>query len=245
MKGIVLAAGQGKRLLSEEFNMPKVLRRANNVPLLRYVLNKIDFLKPSDITIVVGYMKEKVIEEISDGYVYAVQKEQLGTGHAVASAKEEFKDYDGDVIVLYGDMPLLKKETYQNLIDAHKKEGGECTILACITNKKLPYGRIIKNEKGYCIDIVEEKDCTPEQKEIKELNIGVYVFNSKTLFAKLGELKNDNSQGEYYLTDVAKILAKENIKVNVFSVYDETEIVGVNTAEELDFVEKALLSGKY
>lgn len=243
MKAIVLAAGKGKRLMSEQFNLPKVLRKASGKSLLSFVLSKIDFLEPKDTIIVVGYMKEKVIEEIGNAYIYAVQEEQLGTGHAVAMAKDELKDYDGDVLVLYGDMPILKKATYESMLAEHKAKSNICTILTCVTNNPLPYGRIVKNEDGIVTDIVEDKDCNEEQKAITELNVGVYVFDSKSLFNVLSSLKNNNSQGEYYLTDAPKLLATMGKKVGAYPIYDETEIVGVNTLEDLEFVEKALNQG--
>ena len=243
MKSIVLAAGKGKRLMSEQFNLPKVLRRANGKSLLSYVLSKTDFIKPEDTIIVVGYMKEKVIEEMGSSYIFATQEQQLGTGHAVASAKDALTQYDGDVLVLYGDMPILKKETYENMIKEHKEKANICTVLTCVTKNPLPYGRIVKNVEGNITDIVEDKDCNEEQKKINELNVGVYVFDSKTLFSVLSSLKNNNSQGEYYLTDAPKLIAALGKQVRPFAIYDETEIVGVNTLEDLEFVENALNNG--
>lgn len=239
MKAIVLAAGKGKRLQSEKFNQPKVLRCAKGRPLLAYVLDNVDFIAPEDTTIVVGYKKEMVYEAISSDYGFAVQEEQLGTGHAVASAADQLADYDGDVLVLYGDMPMLKKETYQALVEKHKAENATCTILTAVTESPLAYGRIIR-EDGRIVDIVEEKDCTPEQFIIKERNVGVYVFDSKTLFENLKLLKNDNAQGEYYLTDVPKLLISAGKTVTAHVIGDTCEIYGVNTLEDLDFCEKNL-----
>lgn len=243
MKAVVLAAGKGKRLMSEQFNLPKVLRKANGRSLLSYVLENITFIEKENTIIVAGYMREKVVEEIGNAYKYAVQEEQLGTGHAVAMARDYFYDYDGDVLVLYGDMPLIKKDTYINMINEHKSRGNICTILTCVSEQNLPYGRIIKDDIGNVTDIIEEKDCTPEQKAIKELNVGVYVFNAKFLFSELSNLKNNNVQGEYYLTGVPKLLAAKGERVGSFPVYNETEITGVNTPEDLEFVENALKNG--
>lgn len=239
MKAIILAAGKGKRLLSETMNMPKVLRRAAGKPLISHVLGNIDFIKDEDITIVAGYKREMVVEHLGEKYTYAIQEEQKGTGHAVMMAKDLFKDYDGDVLILYGDMPLLKKDTYQNLIKAHIDSGADCTVLTATTEEKLPYGRIIR-ENGEFLDVVEDKDCTPEQKDIKEVNVGVYVFKSKVLFDNLDNLKNNNAQGEYYLTDVPKILIGKGKKIASHTTFDATEIKGVNTPEDLDFCEKFL-----
>ena len=239
MKAIVLAAGKGKRLQSEKFNAPKVLREANGRALLSYVLENINFIPEDDTVIVVGYMREMVVEKTKGAYKFATQEEQLGTGHAVASAKDFFKDYDGSVLVLYGDMPMLKKETYANMVKQHVESGADCTILTAITDSPLAYGRIIR-ENGKIVDIVEQKDCTPEQLNIKELNVGVYVFDSKSLFNNLSKLKNDNAQGEYYLTDVPKLLIAESKKVEAYTIGDTCEIYGVNTLEDLEFCEKNL-----
>ncbi|MFA7636886.1 MAG: sugar phosphate nucleotidyltransferase [Monoglobales bacterium] len=239
MKAIILAAGKGKRLLSETMNMPKVLRLAAGKPLIGHVLDNIDFIDPKDIVIVAGYKREMVFETLGDKYTYAVQDEQKGTGHAVMMAKEAFKGYNGDVIILYGDMPLFKKETYKKLVEVHKETGADCTILTGITDDRLAYGRIIR-VNGEVSDIVEDKDCTPEQKEIKELNVGVYVFKSDVLFNNLDKIKNNNAQGEYYLTDIPKILIGEGKKIASYTTNDGTEILGVNTPEDLELCEKIL-----
>ena len=242
MKAIILAAGKGKRLLSETMNMPKVLRLAAGKPLIGHVLSNIDFIDVSDIVIVAGYKREMVFETLGDKYTYAVQEEQKGTGHAVMMAKDAFEGYTGDVIILYGDMPLFKKETYKNLIKAHQDSGADCTILTAITDDKLAYGRIIR-ENGEVCDIVEDKDCSPEQKAIKELNVGVYVFKADALFSNLDKIKNNNAQGEYYLTDIPKILIGEGKKIASYSTTDSMEILGVNTPEDLELCEK-ILGGK-
>jgi len=239
MKAIVLAAGKGKRLQSEKFNAPKVLREAKGRALLSYVLDNINFIPQDDTVIVVGYMRDKVIENTPGAYKFATQEEQLGTGHAVASAKEYFYDYDGSILVLYGDMPMLKKETYANMVKQHQENGADCTILTAVTESPLAYGRIIR-ENGKIVNIVEQKDCTPEQFAIKELNVGVYVFDSKALFENLSKLKNDNAQGEYYLTDVPKLFIADGKKVEAYTIGDTCEIYGVNTIEDLEFCEKNL-----
>ncbi|MEG2571315.1 MAG: NTP transferase domain-containing protein, partial [Clostridia bacterium] len=200
MKAIVLAAGMGKRLMSEQSDLPKVMRSVKGRSLLDYVLTNIDFIPKCDTTIVVGYKKESVIAAISDEYRIAVQDKQLGTGHAVASAASEFDGYNGNVIVLYGDMPMLKRSTYEALIARHIETGADCTLLTAISESSLAYGRIVRDGGNIC-GIVEQKDCTPEQLAITELNVGVYVFKSALLFENLKKLKNNNAQGEYYLTD--------------------------------------------
>ncbi len=241
MKAIILAAGKGKRLHSEQFSAPKVLREANGKPLLRYVVNNLTFIPDKkDIVIVAGYKKEMVFDAFQDGYTFAVQDEQLGTGHAVNCAREALKDYDGPVLVCYGDMPMFKKETYENLVKVHEEAGNDCTILTGVSNRGLAYGRIIRDENGNFQCVVEDKDCNPEQKKINELNVGIYVFDSKKLFSCLGELKNSNAQGEYYLTDVPSIMMSKGYKIGTYTTHDDTEILGVNTPEELALCESLL-----
>ena len=240
MKAIILAAGKGKRLLSEKFNAPKVLREANGKPLLRYVVENLSFIDKKDIIIVAGYKKEMVFDAFQDGFTFAVQDEQLGTGHAVNCAKDAIGDYDGPVLVCYGDMPMFKKSTYENLIKLHNESGNDCTILTGITDRKLAYGRIVRDENGTFVGVVEDKDCTPEQKAINELNVGIYVFDAKKLFPCLTELKSNNAQGEYYLTDVPSIMISKGYKIGNYSTHDGNEILGVNTPEELALCESIL-----
>lgn len=241
MKAVILAAGKGKRLHSEQFSAPKVLREANGKPLLRYVVNNLSFIPDKkDIIIVAGYKKEMVFNAFNEGYTFAVQDEQLGTGHAVNCARETLKDYDGPVLVCYGDMPLFKKETYENLVKVHEEAGNDCTILTGVSDRGLAYGRIIRDENGSFKGVVEDRDCTPEQKKINELNVGIYVFDSKKLFSCLGELKNSNAQGEYYLTDVPTIMMSKGYKIGTYTTHDDTEILGVNTPEELALCESLL-----
>ncbi|MGI5985614.1 MAG: NTP transferase domain-containing protein [Oscillospiraceae bacterium] len=240
MKAVVLAAGKGTRLQTEGNTLPKVMRLAAGKPLLEHVLTSLDFIVPQDIVIVVGYKKECVIEAFP-GYIFAEQKEQLGTGHAVMSAFSQLEDYDGSLLVCCGDMPLIKQETYKALIDAHNSSDNVCTILSGTSDADLPYGRILRNENGDFYGVVEDKDATPEQKKIKELNSGVYVFDAKTLRGVLSELKKDNAQGEYYLTDAPVLLQKSGYKIGVCRRELGFEIIGVNTPEQLMKIEELLL----
>lgn len=242
MKAIVLGAGKGKRLQSEKFQLPKVLRQANGRGLIEYALDSIDFIDKKDTVIVVGYKKEAVIEALSNEYNFAVQDEQLGTGHAVNCAADYFKDYDGDVLIIYGDMPLFTKETFKKIIAHHEKENVACTVMTAFVDNPPAYGRIIRDDDGNLADVIETKDCNEEQLKITELNVGVYVFKSKLLFENLSELKNTNAQGEYYLTDIPKIFIKKGLKVSICPVDDNTEIYGVNTEEDLKYCEEQLLS---
>ena len=241
-KAIVLAAGKGTRLQTEGITLPKVMREACGKPLLHYVLQNLSFLPREDTVLVVGYHREDVLKVFGD-YPHAVQDPQLGTGHAVAVASEFFSGYDGPVLICYGDMPLLKRSTYESLLATHQKEGNVCTLLTGTCDWDLPYGRILRDEGGAFLGVVEDRDCTPEQKAIRELNVGVYVFDCRKLFDALGKLKNDNAQQEYYLTDVPAILRQEGGKVGACCACHDGELIGVNTVEQLKMVEEELRRG--
>ena len=162
LKAVVLAAGKGTRLQTDGSTLPKVMRLANGRPLLAHVLSALDFIAPADIVLVVGYKKECVLEAFGS-YPYAVQTQQLGTGHAVMAAFETLGDYDGDVLICCGDMPLIKKETYRALAEEHVRAGNDCTILTGTSSEDLPYGRVLRDANGDFCGVVEEKDATPEQ----------------------------------------------------------------------------------
>ena len=240
LKAVILAAGKGTRLQSEGNTLPKVMRLAAGKPLLAHVLTALDFIAPTDCVIVVGYQKESVMEAFS-GYSFAEQKEQLGTGHAVMAAFSQLEDYDGPLLVCCGDMPLIKRETYSELIEAHKASDNVCTILSGTSDIDLPYGRILRDADGVFCGMVEDKDASPKQKKLTELNSGVYVFDAKALCGVLSELKRDNSQGEYYLTDAPVLLQKNGYKIGVCRRELGYEIIGVNTPEQLKQIEELLL----
>lgn len=241
VKAVVLAAGKGKRLLSEQYDLPKVLREANGKPLLHYVLTALDFLPKEDTILVVGYMRDKVIARFPE-YPHAVQDPQNGTGHAVQCAKEYLKDFHGTVLVCCGDMPLVKKETYESLLREHQNNDCACTFLTGTSELDLPYGRIVRDENDAFVRVVEDQDCTPEQKMIPELNAGVYAFDCQELLACLKLLKNDNAQGELYLTDVPEFIRQRGGKIGLCCVDLGAQIIGVNTPEQLQTVEEYLRS---
>ena len=240
MKVIILAAGRGKRLGKITENDPKVMAQACDKPLIDHVIDSVSFVDHKDIHIVVGYKKESVMEHLGDEETYSVQDQQLGTGHAVRCAKEAFKDYDGDVLIAYGDMPLVRKESYLALIEEHKKNNSLCTLMLADVQPIPAWGRIIRDENGYFQKVVEDRDCTPEQKLISEVNMGVYVFNSKKLFSYLDNIKNSNAQNEYYLTDVPYEFLANNERVYTYTNTNTDEILGVNTPEDLAQVEEWL-----
>ena len=243
MKVIILAAGKGSRINKENDLMPKVLRRAKGETLISYVIKKLPAdVKQEDIYIVVGFMKEAVKEHLGDGYQYCVQTEQLGTGHAVSMCARELENYDGPVMVLYGDAPMFSQETYNGMAAAHEASGSAATIVVCDAPKDNlpPFGRIILDEAGQFTGIVEEKDCTPEQLGITILNVGAYVFDSRKLFSAIHDIRNDNAQGEYYLPDVAQILLSRGEKVDIYAIEDINESLGINTYEDLQLFEQLL-----
>ena len=239
VKAVVLAAGKGTRLQQEGITLPKVMRLAAGRPLLSYVLEALDFLPREDTVLVVGYQKEAVLAAYPD-YPAAEQAQQLGTGHAVQCAAGELAGFDGHVLVCCGDMPLMKRETYQSLVDTHLREGNLCTLLSGRSEEELPYGRIVRDGQGRFARIVEDKDCTPEEKAIRELNAGVYLFHAPELMACLSQLRCDNAQGEYYLTDVPALLLARGGKVGVCDSCTPVEMLGVNTPAQLAAVEKEL-----
>lgn len=246
LKAVILAAGQGKRLKSEETQMPKAMREAAGKPLLHYVLKSVDFIEDKkDTIIVVGYFKEMIMEAFPE-YTFVIQnifqdkKLGYGTGYAVKITKDLFNDYDGDVLVLMGDMPLVTRETLINLCGEHKKNNNDCTNLSYQINETLNLGRIIRDVNGNFCDIVENKDTTNEQKKIIEYNSGNAIFNSKKLFEQLDNLKNNNKSGEYYLTDIPRLFLENNYKVGVYKSNSANEIHGANSEEDLIFIEKIL-----
>ena len=238
-KAVVLAAGKGTRMMSETNNLPKVLRQACGKPLLHYVLKAIDFIPPENTVLVGGYMKEAVFAAFP-GYPQAVQEPQLGTGHAVMCAKEHLEGFDGTVLVCYGDMPLLKKEVYEGLLQHHAETGALCTMLSGTFKEYLPYGGVLRDENGDFLRIVEDRDCTEEQNAIRELNVGIYAFDCASLLEALSSLKNNNAQKEYYLTDVPAILRDQGKRVAVYTAALNEQIIGVNTPEQLEQTERFL-----
>lgn len=240
LKAVILAAGKGTRLQSEGNPLPKVMRIAAGKPLLAHVLKAVDFIPPEDCVIVVGYKKEAVMSEFPE-YVFAEQTQQLGTGHAVMAAFSQLSDYCGPLLVCCGDMPLIKRETYLALVNTHLSAGNSCTILSGTTQLDLPYGRILRDENGQFSGMVEDKDASAQQKQIKELNSGVYIFDAAALRDVLSELKSDNAQREYYLTDAPLLIKQKGLSVGVCCRELGYEIIGVNTPEQLNQTEELLL----
>ena len=233
MKAIVLAAGKGTRLLKEGDDFPKAMKPLCGRPLLAYVLDSLNFIDSKDISVVVGYRRDRITDYFH-GYNFVVQDLQLGTGHAVKVCAPSLADYDGPVLVTLGDMPMVRSETFRNMFDLHSRNGGACTILTVVTDIALPYGRIVRDAEGNFKCVVEQRDCTPEQRLINELNPSIYVFDCKALFAALEMLRSDNAQKEYYLTDVPAIMMAQGLKVTTCTIRDDVQVLGVNDEQDLE-----------
>ena len=245
MKAIILAAGRGTRLNSDKADLPKAMREVLNRPILEYVFDTLSFVDKKDLYVIVKYKKEKIQEAYPDLSYIEQGDDGYGTGYAVECAEEFFKDYDGELVVICGDTPLIKRETIENMIEMHRRENNACTILSCREEKKLALGRMIRDENGKLVSITEAKDCTPEQFEnVDEYNAATYIFNSKEMFESLKKVENSKVTNEKYLTDVPAILMAEGKNVNAYVSEDSNEILGVNSIEDLQIVEKVLTERK-
>ena len=237
---IILAAGKGTRMDSD---LPKVLHTIGNLPMITRVVRTAQTLQADRIIPVLGYRYELVQSALKDEPVECVlQLEQLGTAHAVLQCRDLLQNFKGNVLILYGDVPLTKVETLANLLEIHDREGTESTILSTDLPDPKGYGRIIRNKNDSLKKIVEEKDASDEERTVHEINSGIYVFNARTLFNLLPLVKNNNSQNEYYLPDVINLLIKKKDKVAIDKINNYFEIQGVNNIEQLDkvneFIEK-------
>lgn len=238
MRAIVLAAGRGTRLHSGE--LPKALYPICGRPILDFVLDLTrGWIKTEDTFLVVGYRREAVLESFP-GYPSVVQEQQKGTGHAVAVCREEFRDYDGSVIVLMGDMCMYRREVIRALCERHEASGADCTIMTAVNDDLPDWGKIARDAAGNFIGIREAKDCTPEQAKTSELFSGTMVFRSRPLFETLPLLSTENAQGEYYLTEVPEIMMKNGLRVEMFPIEDGDDIRGVNTPEDLEICARIL-----
>lgn len=247
LKSLILAAGKGTRMKSD---IPKVIHKVNGKAMLTKIINVLNSMKVEENVLILGYKKEEILTKLKEEIFtekeeisYVVQEEQLGTGHAIIQAKSHLENYTGDVIILCGDTPLLRKKTLENLYKIYQEEKADGIILTANFENPFGYGRILK-ENGKVVKIVEEKEANAEIKKIKEVNAGVYIFNSQLLVEALDKINNNNEKGEYYLTDVIEILACENKKIISYSLVDSLEILGVNSKVELALANKILRERK-
>ncbi|MBI2987870.1 MAG: bifunctional UDP-N-acetylglucosamine diphosphorylase/glucosamine-1-phosphate N-acetyltransferase GlmU [Deltaproteobacteria bacterium] len=235
---IILAAGEGKRMKS---SLPKVLHPLGGKPLLLHPLETARSLNPKRIAIVVGHGAEAVKEICGDdGVVWVLQEKQLGTGHAVGCTREIFRNFSGDLLILSGDVPLISKESLLGLLRHHREQDAELTLLTAVLNQPSGYGRILRDEKKELVGVVEERDAVSCEKEFKEVNAGIYAASPRFLYAALRELDSNNEQGEYYLPDIVGIARKSGKPVRTVRAGDAREILGINTREELAFMERTL-----
>lgn len=229
LASIVLAAGKGTRMKS---NLPKVLHQICGKPMVHYAINAAKMSGAEKIVLVIGHGAEEVQKYLGDRVVYALQSEQLGTGHAVQSALSAIsEDYD-TILVTYGDMPLLTEETLQKLLQTQAKNSGPLSMVTMISEDPKGFGRIMRGKDGSVVAIVEEVQCTPEQLSIQELNVGAYCFDAKWLWQALQRLPL-SPKGEYYLTDVIGIAVQDGLRVDALTVRDNQEALGINTRVHL------------
>ncbi len=239
---VILAAGKGTRMGG---NLPKVLVMLNNKPLILYTLEELEKINQlAKPIVVVGYGADKVKTILGDGYSYAYQEQQLGTANALAVAKKKVKAEN--ILVVYGDMPLISSASLKALIKEHFKKRSSISMLTAtapnflgIYNSLEHYGRIIRDSKKQISAIVEFKDASAHQKKIREVNPGIYMFNTKWLWGNLAKVKNQNAQKEYYLTDIAALAIADGKKIVSVPV-DPKEVLGVNSREDLEKAEKIL-----
>lgn len=239
---IILAAGHGKRMRSKQ---PKVLHPVAGRPMVYYVLNLVKALEVDRVLVVVGHHKEQVRnlleEEIQNKQIEVVVQDSLsGTGHAVMMARPFLADYHGTVMVLNGDHPLLRVETASALLKAHQDNGAAITMLTAHLENPEGYGRILRGPDDQVTGIVEERDATAQQRRITEINTGVYVAQADSLFRLLEEVKPDNAQGEYYLTDTVRLAVQKRFPVLAVTAEDFSEALGINTRADLARAEKII-----
>lgn len=234
IKSIILAAGKGTRMKSDT---PKVLHTIFDKTLVGYVIDAVNNTGLADENfVIVGHQAERVEEYINKNYDNAkcvLQSPQLGTGHAVSMALPYLKDFDGEVIILCGDTPLITSETIKEFVEAHRNLKSDITVMSAIFENPTNYGRIIRNSNNTLNSIVEEKDATLEQKAVKEINAGIYCLNWAKIKPAFSQLKTNNAQGEYYLTDIIKWGNEQNLSVNAYTLKDNEEIYGINSKSNL------------
>ena len=241
IKSIILAAGKGTRMKSD---IPKVLHTIFDKTLVGYVIDAVNNTGLADENfVIVGHQAERVEEYINKNYDNAkcvLQSPQLGTGHAVSMALPYLKDFDGEVIILCGDTPLITSETIKEFVEYHRENKSDLTVMSAIFENPTNYGRIIRNQDSSLNSIVEEKDATPEQKAVKEINAGIYCINWAKIKPAFNELTSNNAQGEYYLTDIIKWGNEKNLSVNAYTLKNNEEIFGINSKTHLAEATKML-----
>ncbi len=241
LKAVILAAG--KTALNGG-GKPLVLQSLGDSTVLHCVVQNALQLA-DDIYIVVGERQQDVRTELGEDYHYVVQEKPLGTGHAVLQAATDLKDYDGDLLILYGDTPLFRPGSIRGLLNRHRLRQAHLTLLTAIVHRSLPYGRIIRDASGQIIDIIEQAEASPEVREISELNVGAYVVNANVIFRALEKLSPSPLDGEYRLTDCVHQLIRSGLRVESYQLYDQDEVQGINSMEDLSQAEFVLQKRLY
>ncbi|MBR4153297.1 MAG: bifunctional UDP-N-acetylglucosamine diphosphorylase/glucosamine-1-phosphate N-acetyltransferase GlmU [Selenomonadaceae bacterium] len=236
LETLILAAGKGTRMKSK---LPKVLHKVCGKPMVQYVIESAKEVGSMREIVVIGSGAE-LVEKTITGVEFVIQKEQLGTAHAVLSAKEKFTESKGNVLILCGDTPLLTAESLKKFTDAHENSNCAATVLTAEMPDATGYGRVIREADGSLKKIVEDKDANDDEKKIREVNAGVYCFDIQKLFGALEEVGNDNAQGEYYLPDVLPILKAKGEQVGAFKAEYCIETIGINNRSQLAAADKAL-----
>lgn len=231
---VILAAGMGTRMKSEK---PKVLHKVCGKELCRWVIGESKKAGADMVVTIIGHKAEMVRPIIEAETEIAIQAEQKGTGHAVMQAADFIRDTKGCVVILNGDTPLIQAETIEKAIEYHKENGNQATVITAILDDATGYGRIVRNADGNVVKIVEQKDASEEEKKINEVNSGMYVFDSEDLVYALGEIRPNNAQGEYYLTDTLEILLGKGKKIGAYAIEDNDEIRGINNRIQLSEAE--------
>ena len=230
LKAVVLAAGKGAIAADAQ---PIVLQNLGSRKIVDYVVeNALQVVLPGDLYIVVGCQQAEVQTHLGPRYRYVVQPEPLGTGHAVLQLHPQLKDFDGDLLILYGDTPLFRATSIRGLLNRHYLRQSDLTLLTAVVDRALPYGRIIRDADNQIVDIIEETEASPRIREIRELNVGAYVVRAQPLFRALEKL-SPSPDGEYRLTDCVHHLIHSGLRVESYQIYDQDEVQGINTAEDL------------
>ncbi|MHB8172422.1 MAG: bifunctional UDP-N-acetylglucosamine diphosphorylase/glucosamine-1-phosphate N-acetyltransferase GlmU [Thermincolia bacterium] len=227
---VILAAGKGTRMKSK---LPKVLHKVCGRPMVQQVIEAIRAAGVGKMVAIIGHGAEEVRQALGTTVEYAVQEQQLGTGHAVQQAEALFTGFDGVVLVLCGDTPLVTGETISRLIQYHREQQATATVLTALMDDPIGYGRILRHPDGKVARIVEEKDASEQERQTKEINTGAYCFNSNDLFSALKNLTPANAQGEYYLTDTLEILQKQGKIISGMVIKDSRELMGINDRVQL------------
>src|SRR5215216_278809 len=225
---LIMAAGLGTRMKSTR---AKVLHELGGAPLIAHVVRAAQPLEPRAIITIVGHQAEeverRVLAEVGELASFVVQEKQRGTGDAVESARSMLENSDSLVLVLSGDVPMIRIETLKKLIEHHNNTGSACSILSVRLENPTGYGRIIRDESDAFQKIVEQSDATEDERQVREINSGIYCFEAKVLFDALRKIEPKNEQGEYYLTDVAEIILASGDKVSVYLNHDAREVSGI------------------